>query len=454
MNRKYAIQSLGNAEDARIAFGVETMSLNKAYHYARERCGGDADGIVLREFQERFRQYRRGWRAQPQRAMSEKLTGTRFRAEGYGPLCIDVEAAAVCDLACPFCFRQHITTPDKVMRWELFTKVMDQCEELQVPSLKLNWRGEPLLNPKLPEMIDYAKQRGILEVIINSNAVTLTKDKARALIESGLDFLIYSFDGGSKQTYERMRPGRFQHNDFDKVYSNIRQLHELKREMNSPFPRTKIQMILTDETFPEQENFFEMFGDCVDDVSVKAYTERGGNLNDLSSETRDAVTAMLATQGTDHNVQYWRERSGQLYVSKGRLPCEQPYQRLLVTYDGAVSMCCYDWGNEHPVGYVDLEAIEKGDEEYLKIKDAIDAGRKGFAEFMSQARLPQRLFEPPRVVSTITDIWYGDAIDDVRKQHVRGRLEDVEICTKCPFKETYDWVEISEKPIVAVPGRQ
>ena len=31
--------------------------------------------------------------------------------------------------------------------------------------MKFNWRGEPLLNPSLPEIIDYAK-KGVLETII------------------------------------------------------------------------------------------------------------------------------------------------------------------------------------------------------------------------------------------------------------------------------------------------
>ena len=63
---------------------------------------------------------------------------------------------------------------------------------------------------------------------------------------------------------------------------------------------------------------------------------------------------------------------------KGRLPCEQPYQRMLVTYDGRVSMCCYDWGSMHPVGYVDDLAIKLGDKDYEKIKKA-EANQKGLS---------------------------------------------------------------------------
>ena len=40
-------------------------------------------------------------------------------------------------------------------------------------------------------------------------------------------------------------------------------------------------------------------------------------------------------------------------------------------------------------------------------------------------------------------------IDDVRQQHACGRVEDVKICTRCPFKETYDWVRIKSPAAAA-----
>ena len=89
------------------------------------------------------------------------------------------------------------------------------------------------------------------------------------IINSGLDLMIYSFDGGTKKSYEKMRPGRFKKNNFDEIYNNILNFSNLKKKMKSVFPRTKIQMVLTDDTFKEQEEYFSLFKDIVDDVSVK-----------------------------------------------------------------------------------------------------------------------------------------------------------------------------------------
>ena len=143
---------------------------------------------------------------------------------------IDIETAAICDLACPHCSREYIITPDKIMDEDLYKKIIDETSKLNIPSIKLNWRGEPLLNPKMPEMIKYAKSKGILEVLINTNAVSLNEKKSQEIVDSGLDVIIYSFDGGSKNTYEKLRPGRFKKNSFEKVYDNIKKFSEIKKK--------------------------------------------------------------------------------------------------------------------------------------------------------------------------------------------------------------------------------
>ena len=48
-------------------------------------------------------------------------------------------------------------------------------------------------------------------------------------------------------------------------------------------------MILTDETRKLKEEYFELFKNIVDDVSVKQYTERGGNLLDLDKNFESRI---------------------------------------------------------------------------------------------------------------------------------------------------------------------
>ncbi|MDV2502394.1 MAG: radical SAM/SPASM domain-containing protein [bacterium] len=439
--RHFINQGRSGSEAERVAYMLENMQANKAYRYAKERTGGDPDGRLLEEYRERFRSYRLGWHGNPKYAIERKLHHEAFRAEGFPPMSVDIETASVCDLACPHCYRQWIATPDKLMREKLYNRIIDQCAELGVPSVKLNWRGEPILHPRLPQFVDYAKRAGILETIINTDAVTLDEKKSRALIEAGLDLLIYSFDGGTKETYEQMRPGRFKENHFETVYGNIRRFDDIRQEMRAVLPRTKIQMVLTAETFREQDAFVALFEDCVDDVSALAYTERGGKLPDLDEETRCVLGDFLHKEGISESAAYYRDIQGTLYVSSGRLPCEQPYQRLVVTYDGRVCMCCYDWGAEHPIGYVDSEAFEDEDRQHEVVVEKARSGERGF-ELLSNVRMPKRYVNLPRKVETLPEIWYGDLVNEVRQKHVEDLMEEVPVCRRCPSLETYRWVGV------------
>ena len=144
-------------------------------------------------------EYRKKWKNNLKIAIKEKATGKNFNDTKITPQCIDIEVASICDLACPHCYRQFISTPDKVMSKELAFKLIDQASKLKVPSMKFNWRGEPLLNPALPEIIDYAKKSGVLETIINTNATKLNFEMSNKIIDPGLDLMIYSFDGGTKK---------------------------------------------------------------------------------------------------------------------------------------------------------------------------------------------------------------------------------------------------------------
>ena len=431
IHRKYSISSIGNSEADRIEFMIGNMHLNKAYLYEKKKTKDKKEEEkLLEDHKSRFIDYRKGWRNIPAKAIKEKLHSGELEKKNINPLCIDIEVASVCDLACPHCFRQYIATPDKLMSTELAFKLIDQLAEQKVPSVKFNWRGEPLMNRNLPKIIDYAKKNGVLETIINTNATLLEGKYAEELIDSGLDLLIYSFDGGSKKTYDKFRVGRFKKNKFEDIIKNIENFNKLKKQKKSVFPRTKIQMVLTKETFEEQEEYFSLFKSIVDDVSVKQYTERGGAIKETD----------INSKKIDSNKIYMKNFDGDLFVSEGRLPCEQPFQRMLITYDGRVSMCCYDWGSMHPVGYVDNLAIEIGDKEYEKVKEKADKKQKGFE--MMNLKIPNKFNKPDKKISSLSEIWNGKEINKVRELHLKNKLEEVTICKKCPFKDTYDWKKV------------
>jgi hypothetical protein len=236
-----------------------------------------------------------------------------------------------------------------------------------------------------------------------------------------------------------MRPGRFKDNKFEDVYQNIINFSKIKKKSGSIFPRTQIQMIITKETVNEVKSFFELFSKYVDDVTLKNFTDRGTNIDELSIEEKEKVLNFCQKKNITFQ-NYLRDSNNNIYISTERLPCEQPLQRMMITYDGIVSMCCYDWGSYHPVGYVDQSGYTNSIEEYHKVKKKSDNLEKGFQ--MMKLEIPKRLNLPPEKVSTLNQIWYGEELEKIRNFHAIKSLEKVAICKSCPFKETYKWINV------------
>ena len=54
--------------------------------------------------------------------------------------------------------------------------------------------------------------------------------------------------------------------------------------------------------------------------------------------------------------------------------------------------------------------------------------------------MPKDLNNPDKKTQTIAEIWFGSQIDNVRKKHLDGKSEEVEVCKKCTYKNVYKWV--------------
>ncbi len=417
-------------------FMVDNMHLNAAYILYLKKNNlekKDSENSTLKDFKKKYIDYRNYWTN-----VNENIVENKISTNLNKPHCVDIEVASICDLACPHCYREYIVTPDKIMKEDLFKKIIKQIEELEIPSIKLNWRGEPLLHPKIIEFIELAKKAGVIEVSINTNATTLDEKKAEKLINSGLDQIIFSFDGGTKETYEKMRPGRFKDNKFSKIYENIKNFCLKKKELNKVFPITKIQMVMTKTTRHEVDNFFMLFSDIIDDVVVTQYQERGGNLEDITDEQKKKIQTY---QKNNLINQYIAKANGDLFVSTSRKTCDQPYQRLMIAYNGQVGMCCHDWGARHCVGYLDEDGINNYDNELNETFKNVRENKKGF-ELLKNVQMPEKYYEAEKKISTLKEIWNGKELEYIRSKHKKGYIDQINVCKNCTYKNSYNWKKI------------
>ena len=167
-----------------------------------------------------------------------------------------------------------------------------------------------------------------------------------------------------------------------------------------------------------------------------------------SPTVKDSVTkAQRMDGGYDNssplkpvNTNYTVEAGDKISVALARKPCAQIFQRVMITYDGRVAMCCMDWGAQHCIGYINDEAF--GIDKTLKdLKSKIDKNKKGF-ELLKNAKYPKKFNSPKKNIETIKEIWNGSEINKIRNLHKSRKLDDIDICKGCDFTDTYMWKEI------------
>lgn len=138
-----------------------------------------------------------------------------------------VEGTARCNLKCPMCPRQLQDFPAQDMDWDLFRKIVDEGKDYLEFVIPFGG-GEPLLGKDIFRMIAYCRERG-LRTWISTNATLLDEARSLELLRSGLDYIIFAFDGATPEVYQRYRPGA----DFHRVRRNILHFLELRRKTAS-----------------------------------------------------------------------------------------------------------------------------------------------------------------------------------------------------------------------------
>ncbi|MBF0301235.1 MAG: hypothetical protein HQK51_21180, partial [Oligoflexia bacterium] len=105
------------------------------------------------------------------------------------PIHLDIEASSRCNLRCTFCDKLPLLTKKQLgdIDYNLFCKIIDEGAAKGLQSLKLSYRGEPLLHKKIIDMVKYAKIRGVLDIYFNTNGMLLNEDVSLKLIKAGLN---------------------------------------------------------------------------------------------------------------------------------------------------------------------------------------------------------------------------------------------------------------------------
>lgn len=281
------------------------IEVNSNFHHA-------AGEILFESNHRRFKEYRAKWKEWPK----------NFCVGEY-PLFLDIEVTSVCNLKCPFCattFRE-----DKIKKgfisFDIVKKIIDEGAEKNLYGVKFNIRGEPLLHPLIHDFVKYAKKKKLIDVYFNTNAIVLSEDMSKSLIDSGLDRLTISVEGYTKEVYERYRVGA----NFEQLLSNIETFQTLKKKLGVSHPKLRIQTVMLPgmlEIFDEYKEFWSKRSEEVAFLDYKEMKEK---------------------------------KKGNKY----KWACPQIWQRMAIWWDGTIMPCNHDDDGLISIGNVKQITIEQ-----------------------------------------------------------------------------------------------
>ena len=210
-----------------------------------------------------------------------------------------------------------------MMPWDIFTKAVDEASEKGCKAITLASRGEPTLHPKLPKMIKYISDKGILDLKINTNATKLNDKLSHAILENNVSELVFSVDAGTKETYEQIRVlGK-----FDKVLNNIKNFNKIRSnyfKKSGCITRISGVKVKKEQNIDQMVSFWEKY---VDEVSIKPATPRWDSYNNKP-----------------------------IKITKS---CSQLWERMYVWYDGKINPCDFDYKSFLSVGNIKNNSLEE-----------------------------------------------------------------------------------------------
>ncbi|MFC1852670.1 radical SAM protein [candidate division CSSED10-310 bacterium] len=249
------------------------------------------------------------------------------------PTRLQIEPSTFCNLRCAICpVTEGMARKTEHMELSTFKKIIDETGDYVFLIFLWDW-GEPFLNPKIYDMIKYAKSRNI-KIVSSTNGHIFTADKhAERLISSGIDTIIFAIDGITQETYARYRGG----GQLEQVLSGLRKVVAAKQKAKSDGPLINFRFLVTrqnEHELADLPRFAQSYG--VDSLTIKTLNPYCSGIDMLDERAWDFIP---------ESEQFRRFR----YPAPDRLPgrrignpCRNPWFNPTIHCDGTICPCTFD----------------------------------------------------------------------------------------------------------------
>ncbi|RJQ72932.1 MAG: radical SAM protein [Desulfobacteraceae bacterium] len=247
---------------------------------------------------------------------------TRITEAKEFPHVVLIDNTNACNLRCSMCDHKNMKQYRKVqvMEMGLYKKIIDEIA-VENPGVRV-WEiffGDPFLCRDMAERVRYAKEKGLTDVVLNTNGQLMTRERALPLIEAGLDAIYVGIDAADAETYAKIRVG----GKFETAVANVLTYRDLLRETGRQSQNLYVQFVVSAINADQVEAF-------------KAFWNKEG----VAVKIRPKVSWAGLVEATNLRRNEVLERK----------PCYWLMRTINICADGRVALCSVDVHCRVPCG--------------------------------------------------------------------------------------------------------
>ncbi|MDR3156973.1 MAG: radical SAM protein [Lactobacillales bacterium] len=258
----------------------------------------------------------------------------------YSPKHLQIETVnKLCNAKCAMCTIFTNKRKAKIMNLETFKKIIDKFVPYKevIEFLTLHGCGEPLLDKTLSEKINYAKKNGFKGIGFSTNAGLLTSKISENLLEAGVDTLIFSIDGFSKEVQEKIRLNA---GSFEKIYDNVKNYIKIRNSKNYK-SRILIRMIRQKLNYEQWDDYYKYWSNYIS-------KDKGDDIIRFDIHNCGGKVKEYAEMSLPESLQC---NSNFISSSKVKV-CPDLFERFIIFSDASIGFCSTDQD-----GYFDFPNI-------------------------------------------------------------------------------------------------
>ena len=186
----------------------------------------------------------------------------RFPFLAFYPFKVEIEHTTACNKKCIICEHTYWKEKNERLTFEELKHIIDQFPHLLW--VNITGEGSGFLNPDFLRIIEYLRSRDISVNFVDELDL-LDEERAKKLVEYGVNCIWVSMDGATKETYEKIKVGCL----FERAINNIKVLLRAKKQFGSPIPTICFRFVVNKLNYHEMPRMVELVN------SLRAYGDLG-----------------------------------------------------------------------------------------------------------------------------------------------------------------------------------